>query len=330
MIDLNKIEHYVVGHEEKGLLTKYWVVINDQRYLFKTNYLFEQDAVTKTNFGEVLYYQLSKKLNFPCVEAELAVGNIDGKEVEGVLIKSFLKNEMEDSMGYKDMVNVISKYGYSPKHENNIEACVNVGYYMAKYQYREFNEEQTKKDLAKLCVVDYFLGQGDRHGRNIEYIFDEEFRLRLAPFFDNGFCLGFKYTDGIIKKYLSDPTCRATNDYFGDPAFFYVKPYERLKEYDDKDDSRHSGEYSNVLDIIDMCKEDKELAKLVQGFLNLDIRKELEAMNNNSRVKLPKSYIDFSEIIYNNRVKYFNKLVKKSLNMNDKGRDIQDEYEMGR
>lgn len=329
MIDLNKIDHYVLGHEEKGLLTKYWVDIDGQRYLFKTNYLYEQEAVTKTNFGEVLYSRLAKKLNFPCVEAELAIGNIDGKPVEGVLIKSFLKNEMEDSMGYKDISNIISKYGYSPKYENNINACATTAYYMAKFQHREFDEEKTRKELAKLCVVDYFLGQGDRHGRNIEYIFDEEFNLKLAPFFDNGFCLGFKYTDGVIERYLNDPIYQASFDYFGDPPFFYVEPYERLEHYDDKEDARHSQEYSNVMSILKLCKEDKELCKLVKGFMNLNIRQELEGMND-SAVKMSKNYIDFSEIIFNNRVKYFEKLRKKFIQLENNNNHNQEEYGLER
>ena len=332
MIDLNKVKHDVLYHEERGLLTKYWVSIDGQKYLFKTNYLTEADCetVTKTNFGEVLYSHLAKKFNFPCVEAELAVGKIYGKEVEGVLVKSFLHSEMEDSMGYKDMANFVSRLGYSPKNESNIDACASVAYYMAKYQDRTYDEATTRKDLAKLCIVDYFLGQGDRHGRNIEYIFDENFNLKLAPFFDNGFCLGFKYPKGLVNRYLNDPACQATNDFFGDPPFFFVTPYEKKEAYKDKEDLRRCRDLSNIIDIIKLCDKDAELKKLVDGFINLDIRSELEAINDNSKVQLPKEYIDFCEIIYKNRVAYYEKTLNNSKDFtDDKNSKNNDDVEMG-
>jgi len=101
MIDLTKIQYSDIQIEPNGQSPKYWVNINGEKYLFKANYLYP--AQTKTNFGEMLYTRLSKKLDFSAVESTVVIGEIDGKRTEGVLVKSFFKAGDVESISLSEL-----------------------------------------------------------------------------------------------------------------------------------------------------------------------------------------------------------------------------------
>lgn len=321
MIDLEKIDHLIVGHEDKGSQMKYWVQLEDERYLFKSNFKYP-DYVTYSNFGEVLYSNLSKYINFPCVESYFANTDYFGGNCNGVLVKSFFeKGKQEDSMRYSDLVNIAkshSKDFYFRNHFSNIDSCCDVVKYISKYLHKNIDIKQLRSDLFKMCVVDYFLGQCDRHLDNIEFIFDQNGNMRLAPMFDNGLCLSFVYTKDQVKKYLDlDISQKKEYEENKNKKKSFWDFFKRKKDLDEvrgfiggeslfelSKSNLHSqnsdDRFFNTL--IKEIKKDDSLGQLVNNFISLDIDKALKTLGFQNDKRLPEDYRELASRIYKNKV----------------------------
>lgn len=321
MIDLRTEVHTLLNHEEKGVMLKHWLLIENEKYLFKTNYKYP-DYKTFTNFGEVLYTNLSKQLNFPCVESYFATTNYYGDPCNGVLVKSFFKDGDEDSMSYAEMIHIAKtriKEFYYKSDFNNVEACMEVVKCVAKYLDKKVDMKQMRRDLIKMAIVDCFLGQSDRHQANIEFIFDGKGGFRLAPVFDNGLCLSFAYEKWQVHEFIARDMytkevslkkgAPKSGGFMGNQNMFVIsKPKMFRRNMDD----------NFIVDILQEATKDKEIRDLVENLLTLDIDKALNTLNLQNELELPNDYKDLAGIIYSNRRREFCKVVENNKKKFDK------------
>lgn len=307
MIDLTKTNHKIIRQESAGKLSKYWVELNGQEYLFKSNYMYP-DATTKTNFGEVLYSRLGKRLGFECVDADFAYAEIDGEKVEGVLVKSFYKNINEDHMLYKEIDNVCVNRGLRIMNTNDVDNCTTITKCFAKLMFRYFDENKFSEQILKMAIVDHFLGQGDRHNGNIAYIFDINNNMRLAPCFDNGHCLGFRFLDFQVDRYFREVKEGIRKlDYMGDTLCFNVHHI----------DYHQKSFLTNTSYIAEIYKTDSKMKQFIDSIINLDIKKEIIDMTKTcGDISLSKNYIKFATMIFGNRVSTFEKVLSQNTSKN--------------
>ena len=313
MIDLRTETHTPLSHEEKGVMLKHWIELDGEKYLFKTNYKYP-DYKTYSNFGEVLYTNLSKKLKFPCVESYFATTNYYEDNCNGVLVKSFFESGDEDSMSYGEMIYMAKTRAnefYYKSDYNNVESCIEVVKFVAKYLDRKVDLKQMRRDLIKMAIVDCFLGQSDRHQTNIEFIFDNNRNLRLAPTFDNGLCLSFGYEKWQVHEFLARDTydkevCArkgrpTSGGFMGNNNMFVIsKPKMFRRNMDD----------NFIVDILQEATKDNEIRDLVENMLTLDIYSYLDILDMQNEVELPKDYKELASIIYNNRRREFCKVAE--------------------
>ena len=315
MIDLRTEPHTTLNHEEKGVMLKQWLELDGEKYLFKTNYKYPEHK-TYSNCGEVLYTNLGKQLNFPCVESYFATTNYYDDSCNGVVVKSFFKDGDEDSMSYAEMIHIAktrTREFYYKSDFNNVESCMEVVKYVAKYLDKKVDMKQMRRDLVKMAIVDCFLGQSDRHQANIEFIFDNKGGFRLAPAFDNGLCLSFAYEKWQVHEFIArdiydkeiylkrgKPT---SGGFMGNQNMFVIsKPKMFRGNMDD----------NFIVDILQEATKDKEIRDLVENLLTLDIDKTLNTLNLQNEFELPNDYKDLAGIIYSNRRREFCKVVENN------------------
>lgn len=77
---------------------------------------------------------------------------------------------------------------------------------------RRFGWEQ---DVGKMLLLDYLIGNRDRHGANIEVIQDRQGNLRLAPFFDNGLSLFYSTFNAADLQGIDPLQDIVANNYLG-------------------------------------------------------------------------------------------------------------------
>lgn len=300
MIDLRKTPHKIVSAEPGGSLQKYWVEIKGKRYMFKANYLYP-DCETRTNFGEVLYSKLGKKLGFNCSQAQMAIGVIGGEAVTGVLIENYLSPIDEDTMSSSRLSSIVAGDDDMCFLGNCANAHLEEALTYAKKEKYNINARAMRDDLLKMAIVDFFLGQGDRHQENIEFIFDKFGGMRLAPCFDNGHCLGLRIPDFIVKNLLVELENGEKQNYIGDDVIYTISDYMFVT----------SAQKSklNMFDIAKLCPHNPEIKKVVVGLLNTDINKELEEIEKESDIKLEEHYKKLATYIFNKKRDAFKSIV---------------------
>lgn len=309
MIDLRKVPHKIVSAEPGGSLQKYWVEIKGKRYMFKSNYLYP-DCETRTNFGEVLYSKLGKKFGFNTTNAQIAIGEIGGKAVTGVLIENYLSPLDVDTMSSNRLGCMVAVDEDMWFLGNCANAHLKEALTFAKNEGLRINARAMRDDLLKMAIADFFLGQGDRHQENIEYIFDKYGGMRLAPCFDNGHCLGLRLPDAIAEKYIQEIKHGTRKNYLGDDVIYTVADYMFTT----------SAQKSrlNMFEIAKLCPHNPELKKLVVGMLHLDIGKEIEEIENESGIKLEDNYKELATYIFNAKRDAFMSIVSMK-DFEDKG-----------
>lgn len=122
-------------------------------------------------------------------------GTYNGKSV--VLCENFLKKG-EVLQEFSDFTNSYSKV---KDKRYSFEKIINT---IDKHQ-SIFNKEEVKKSFWRMYVVDSFLGNFDRHGRNWGFVVNEEKQYsKFSPIYDCGSCLypqiGDKDIDRILKS----------------------------------------------------------------------------------------------------------------------------------
>lgn len=300
MIDLRKVPHKIVSAEPGGSLQKYWVEIKGKKYMFKSNYLYP-DCETRTNFGEVLYSKLGKKFGFNTTNAQIAIGEIGDEAVTGVLIENYLSPIDVDTISSSRLSCIVSDHEDMCFLGNCANAHLEEALAYAKKEGLSINARAMRDDLIKMAIVDFFLGQGDRHQENIEYIFDKFGGMRLAPCFDNGHCLGLRLPDVIVKQYIQSIKDGTRKNYLGDDVIYTVSDYMFAT-------SSQKSKF-NMFDIAKLCPHNPEIKQLVAGMLHLDIGKEIEEIEKESGIKLENNYKELATYIFNAKRDAFKSVV---------------------
>lgn len=252
-----------------GCMPKFWVNIDGQKYVFKQNYNSGENIGGRTDFGEVIYSNICQQLDVPCVESEFACYYNNGQKIDGVLIKSFLK-KYEFAINYSDMVVKVRKC-----YDNIKYSCASEVIKISK-QYAEFNNyiietRKVKDQIVKQCILDFFLAQDDRGINNVEFVANVE-TLRLAPIFDNGFCLGLandKFQNcQIIDHIKKDP-------YFDFNLGTKFSLYETT-----------ISNLDYLKELVDYCQNYHFARKFVKKVLDIDINRELNLLESQSGEKI--------------------------------------------
>ncbi len=299
MIDLTKIAITNTQEEQNGQSPKFWTNINGVNYLFKANYFYP--VQTKTNFGEVLYTRLGKKLGFPVVESTIARGEINGNVTEGVLVKSFFEIGDTESITLKDIKSFALEHKIDGIYESSVESDMIAINHFAKATNKRFDYSKTELEMYKLAIVDYFLGQGDRHERNIEFILNANNSLRLAPAFDNGHCLAFKQPYFSVKLFVDKLDKHAnTQKPFGDNVRLSLKSH-----YNDHCKTKNCSDTNFIFDMINLSNHNSEIKEFITNILNLDIKQELDDLEKESNAKIDDEYKRLSNEIFKNRCENF-------------------------
>lgn len=130
---------------------------------------------------EVIVSRLGAYLRFPTLKytGEMARISVDGKEYETFVARSlnFVKS------GYT-AIPLVTDYltNRLSKTESHIDYCRRIG--LQEY-------------LDYVFMLDYLIMNVDRHGHNIEILYDRENNLIPSPIFDNGRALTFEHGSNI-------------------------------------------------------------------------------------------------------------------------------------
>lgn len=321
MINLMKEEHYRLYDEKEGLLLKHWVNYKGDRYLFKANYRYPM-MNTYTNYGEVFYSRVLRKLGVNCVEAEFAIDTIQGSPTKGVLIKNYVTDEYMDSMSYKKIFDFYLNSKNNLKHLSkfsSVEACLlAVKDFADRFDFT-VDYKQLEKDLVKMTICDFFFSQSDRHDNNIEFLFTHDREMKLAPIFDNGFNLGFPYFEELSQHY-ADEKCKKEGSFNGAYTIFTLRDGESMNEKE--------RELEQLDDISLYLKMHPKFITLVRDIANINVAKEIDEMESDCHFEIPPSYKTVGQTILDTRLKIFEEYLVKN-GETELSRDIfGDRYEI--
>lgn len=302
LLNISSIEEGILG----GFKTKYWVKCNNKDYLFKVN-----SNVCGLNdysdFGEVFTSYLSFVLGYKCVKTVFSreLFNNENNETAGVLVESYRTKNIKESFTLRKLVQKYKRRHFSGNTVNEIlEIC------------KEFCEDNRlifdkniEQELKDMALMDYLLIQTDRHSGNIEFLVEQKgFKkiLRLAPMFDNGYCLYLPSRPNIATKILNELNngkvemgLKESNP----KPMFYIEESEQI--FDD--------ETCVVRDLASELLKNKKLMTLYQNFLNLDFKKELDFMCSIYKKQLPENNYNLILKGVENRIHFLNlELLKQS------------------
>lgn len=307
MINLMVEKNDRLYEEKEGLLLKHWVYYNGERYLFKANYRYPMFE-TFTNYGEVFYSRVLKKLGVKCVDAEFAIDTVHGSPVQGVMVRNFVTDKYMDSMSYKK---IFDFFVNSPGNTKNIEryssveACILACRDFAKRFNFTLNEEKMERDLVKMSICDFFFSQSDRHDNNIEILFTHDGEMEVAPAFDNGLNLGFPYFTQLSNHYAEEK-CTAKDGFNGAYTIF------TLRDIEVDTINNNVREMQQLADIASYLKDHPSCIKLVKNIAKIDIAEEIDEMESDCGFGIPDSYKVVGQTILNTRMKMLEEYLIKN------------------
>lgn len=263
-----------------GIHQKYWVEINGKQYMFK----YTSTKKDFSDFGEVFVSYLSYVLGYKCVDAMFCKDFFCENEefykqsntlhkIYGTLIKSYRTKNVVETLS---LGSLLKRYG--KKH-----IAKGVTTWETAYICEEFCAENNivypknlEQELKEMALLDYLFVQIDRGVYNIEFLIEQKHGkryLKLAPMFDNGFCLHLmdNYAlDNLLENLKSNktPVCLSTQNPKPD---FYIEKTEMVVNTE--------GECI-VPDLATELLQNKALLKLYENFKSLDIKDEINFVAN--------------------------------------------------
>lgn len=277
----------------EGVEQKFWIVYNGKKYLYKI------DDERHLGFGELFYCYLGQKFGFDCVNVYPAY---DTKtNTKGVLVESFKPNG-ERALSLKDLIHFCSPYFSS--HD-----------YACYFSYQEFMRMEKTLNTAKLeyepdlgdkfkqlVLIDYLLGQTDRHDLNLEFLLQKnpqtkKITLKMAPLFDNGRAMGLPtISDDTLQELIEDahdtvPSLGISDDR---PMCFPMnaEATKKVTKY-----------------IAKAILNDKNLRVLYNKFASLDIRQEIEKVDKQTKYGLSEKEKSFMAEYYKQRLGIISQLI---------------------
>ena len=170
----SKINFRYKGHNSAlgGQLEKYWFRQDGKLFLCKKN----PDGRDILSIRELIAASIYKRLDFPACDYRL-LRDPEGR-ITGCTCGSFIDNDREELVSAYDL---LQEYGLT-QNDNVYELLVKLaGLYGAE-------EEEVRRYLDVMTVVDYLITNRDRHEGNIGFIRDPD-TLRIikpVPVYDSG------------------------------------------------------------------------------------------------------------------------------------------------
>ena len=134
------------------------------------------------------------------------------------LIAFITRNFMQDYVGTLNHI-----YKYLPKGEKNY-SCENLIKVISEQTGKLVDVER----FVEICLFDTFIGNHDRHGRNLGII-DTGKSRRLAPMYDNPSFLGTQKDDKFLLSHFNPSGVIRTSDSKEPKLLDYIREFKRLK-----------------------------------------------------------------------------------------------------
>lgn len=183
------------NEELDGIIPKGWIEKTPVgKALFKQASTIESKISTSRNdWSEKAVWELTKLLKLPAARYELAKA-IDGdKEIPGSISIDCSQAENERRYPVEEMLRgTLSKYNFPEDYtiSNTIESLAKIKVELPP----NYEVPDGIKDGADLLVgivmLDAWIGNSDRHDRNLEIVKQSDGSVYLSPAFDNGNSLG--------------------------------------------------------------------------------------------------------------------------------------------
>jgi len=165
---------YDGAHAGSGRSEKIWLKhpTTNQIGLFK----YKKDVGTKDHVSEKIASDLGKLLGIPCAEVTIGIY----KNNEGSM--SYLINK--DNEDLIEGIWLINKYYPNYSAEEMYDASIDE-YYSIKMLVKSIEKYGLLKDLLKMLVFDYLIGNSDRHQNNWAIITKGDKVYEFSPLYDN-------------------------------------------------------------------------------------------------------------------------------------------------
>ena len=178
------VNYYSPDSTSNGNLKKRWKIINGKKYLLKAGSKPNQYEI----FNEIIASKVMDLLNIEHVDYEFVIdhGHIYCAS------QNFVSYN-EDFVTAYQLKCSKSKANHISLYDHLLSIC------------KSLKIPNCKEKINQMLLVDYILGNTDRHFNNFGVIRDAktlEF-LRMAPIYDTGSCLGYDLNDEELNKSLN-------------------------------------------------------------------------------------------------------------------------------
>ena len=274
----------------QGIENKYWIKIDG------TDFLYKIDRVYMFGFAELFYSYVCNKLGMECVNAYPA--HDKNEDTKGVIIESYildkkanvpLKEFLQDKMQRRYLAGE-TFYSYDEFIKNLSKVQQEQGFVL---------EKGFLSKIKKMILLDFLLGNEDRHFYNIEVYVEKNLfgrtRVSLAPLFDNGMSLALRQLakgdlDYEEFKYIM-PTFGFYTD---DPKMKFASPAEKF-----------------AYGCAKQLESDPELKAFYEQIKSLNLRAELEYVSRVSGYELADYKIEYITRFLEYRIDVLDHIMEK-------------------
>lgn len=196
IIDFSNWREYEGFSEGSGRSEKTWLVNpeNGEVGLFK----YTKTEYTTEHISEKLAKDISKKVDIDCMKVDL------GKYNSRIGSLSYKINQNGESL--IEGIQLITKY-YNHYDENTLYDKKEGEYYSFYMIIKALQEYDFKKDFFKMLILDFLIGNTDRHHSNWA-ILQKGKKYRFCPLYDNSSSLCCYIRDENIDNYLGNDKLR--------------------------------------------------------------------------------------------------------------------------
>jgi len=292
ILNIKDIDAGILG----GIHEKYWIKCDNKDYLFK----FNQNEKDLSDFGEVFTSYICYILGVKCVESIFAEDYFgdDANRKRGVLIESYRAKNIRESFSLSSLIEK-----YKRRNPSNYGYTVDEAIAIAKefcYDNNIILDENLEQNLKEMALMDYLLIQGDRHAKNIEFLIEEKDgykKLKLAPMFDNGFCLYLQNLTSknkqILNKFLTKKIVNVDLTLNNPKPKFYIEKTENFFD---------EGECI-VKDLTTELLQNKKLMNIFEKFCKLNMSDEIEFISSLGKKSIPNINKQLIQYGVTNRIK---------------------------